>query len=32
MTRCDLEVYDESWDPATGLGDVDIYIPVHPPR
>ncbi len=28
----DLEVYDESWDPATGLGDVGIHIPVHAPR
>lgn len=27
----DLEVYDEAWDPATGLGDVEIHIPVHRP-
>lgn len=24
----DLEVYDEQWDPATGMGDVEIHIPI----
>ena len=25
----DLEVYDEAWDPDTGMGDVPIHIPVR---
>jgi AraC family transcriptional regulator len=28
----DLEVYDDRWDPATGMGDVDIYVSVKPPK
>jgi len=28
----DLEVYDDRWDPATGMGDVDIYVSVKAPR
>lgn len=24
----DFELYDERWDPTTGLGDIDIYVPV----
>jgi AraC family transcriptional regulator len=34
LERCgalDLEVYDERFDPATGTGEVDIYIPVRRP-
>lgn len=27
----DFEVYDDRWDPATGVGDVDIYVSVKPP-
>lgn len=25
----DFELYDERWDPATGTGDVDYYVPVE---
>ncbi len=25
----EFEYYDDRWDPATELGDVDIFIPVH---
>jgi AraC family transcriptional regulator len=28
----EFESYDERWNPATGEGPVDIYIPVKPPR
>lgn len=24
----DFELYDERWDPTTGMGDVDIYVPI----
>jgi AraC family transcriptional regulator len=27
----DFETYDERWDPATGTGPVDIYVPIRPP-
>ena len=27
----DLEVYDDRFDPATGMGAVDIYVSVRPP-
>ena len=26
----DFEVYDERWDAETGMGDVDIWIPIQP--
>lgn len=31
LTRADgydFEYYDDRWDPATGMGDVDIYVPI----
>jgi AraC family transcriptional regulator len=30
-SNVDIEVYDDRWDPATGTGDVDIYVSVKPP-
>jgi AraC family transcriptional regulator len=28
VSRPDFESYDARWDPATGLGEIDIYVPI----
>ena len=28
VARPDFEAYDARWDPATGLGEIDIYVPI----
>ena len=27
----DFERYDERWDPTTGEGEIDLYVPIAPP-